>query len=59
MAVRNSIDMFTKYNDLRNTRSYAHPNSILRKSEAKYAVQAMTNTLLLIEAIEAELDENI
>jgi len=59
VAVRNSIDMFTKYNDLRNTRSYAHPNSVLRKSEAKYAVQAMTNTLLLIEAIEAELDENI
>lgn len=56
-ALRNSIDLFSKYNDIRNDQSFAHPNEVLNKAEASYAVQIITNTLTLIEQIEELIDE--
>ena len=56
-AIRNSIDLFSKYNDIRNDKSFAHPNEILNKAEAVYAVQIMANTLVLIERIETLIFE--
>lgn len=57
IALRNSIDLFTKYNDIRNDQSFAHPNEVLNTAEATYAVQIMSSTLALIEQIEALIDE--
>lgn len=56
-ALRNSIDLFTKYNDIRNDQSFAHPNKVLNKAEAAYVVQIMASTLTLIEQIEALIDK--
>lgn len=56
-ALRNSIDLFSKYNDIRNDQSFAHPNKVLSNAEASYAVQIMTSTLTLIEKIEELIDE--
>lgn len=56
-ALRNSIDLFSKYNDIRNDQSFAHPNKVLSNAEASYAVQIMTSTLTLIEQIETLIDE--
>lgn len=51
-AVRNSISLFSQYNDLRNSRSFAHPNAVLNKAEALYAVRIMSATLTLVAEIE-------
>lgn len=56
IAIRNSIDLFAKYNDVRNDQSFAHPNDILDKAEATYVVQIMSSTLSLIEKIEASIE---
>ena len=55
VALRNSIDLFSKYNDIRNDQSFAHPNEVLNKVEATYVVQIMANTLTLIEQIEVQI----
>lgn len=52
IALRNSIDLFSKYNSVRNDQSYAHPNEVLNKAEATYVVQIVSSTLTLIEQIE-------
>ena len=57
IAIRNSISLFAKYNDIRNDKSYAHPNDILNKAEAMYVIQIMSSTLTFIEHIEALIDE--
>lgn len=51
-AVRNSISLFSQYNDLRNSRSFAHPNAVLNKAEAFYTVRIMSATLTLVAEIE-------
>lgn len=58
VAIRNSIDTFAKYNDLRNNKSAAHPNSLLQKAEAEYAVKIVADTLMFIDNIEkSKLDK--
>lgn len=57
IALRNSIDLFAKFNDIRNEQSFAHPNEILNKAEATYVVTIVTSTLTLIEQIEVLMDE--
>lgn len=52
IALRNSIDLFSKYNGVRNDQSFAHPNAVLNKAEAAYVVQIVSSTLTLIEQIE-------
>lgn len=51
-ALRNSISLFSQYNDMRNKRSFAHPNAVLSKAEATYAVRTVSATLALIADIE-------
>lgn len=52
VAIRNTINIFTKYNDLRNNKSAAHPNPLLKKAEAEYAVKVVAGTLMFIDNIE-------
>ena len=52
VAIRNTINIFAKYNDLRNNKSAAHPNPLLKKVEAEYAVKIVAETLMFIDNIE-------
>lgn len=52
VAIKNTINIFAKYNDLRNGSSAAHPNQLLQKAEAEYAVRVVADTLMFIENIE-------
>lgn len=52
VAIRNTINIFAKYNDLRNNKSAAHPNPLLQKAEAEYAVKVVVETLMFIDNIE-------
>lgn len=52
VAIRNTINIFAKYNDLRNNKSAAHPNPLLQKAEAEYAVKVVADTLMFIDSIE-------
>ena len=52
VAIRNTINIFAKYNDLRNNKSAAHPNPLLKKAEAEYAVKVVAETLMFIDNIE-------
>ncbi len=52
VAIRNTINIFAKYNDLRNSKSAAHPNKLLQTAEAEYAVKIFAYTLMFIDKIE-------
>lgn len=52
VAIRNTINIFAKYNDLRNSKSAAHPNPLLKKAEAAYVVKVVAETLMFIDNIE-------
>lgn len=52
VAIRNTINTFSKYNDLRNGNSAAHPNQLLQKAEAEYAARIIADTLMFIDNIE-------
>ncbi len=51
-ALQNSISLFDSYNDIRNTKSYAHDNEILNSIEADFVVRAMANVITFIDKIE-------
>lgn len=52
VAIRNTINIFAKYNDLRNNKSAAHPNQLLQTAEAEFAVRVIADTLMFIDKIE-------
>ncbi len=52
VAIQNSIIIFDKYNEIRNDQSAAHPNEILNKVEAMFAVKIICEILTFIEKIE-------
>ena len=52
VAVQNTINIFDKFNAIRNDQSAAHPNEVLNKAEAMYAVRIVAETLTFIEKIE-------
>jgi len=52
VAVQNTINIFDKFNAIRNDQSAAHPNEVLNKAEAMYAVHIVAETLTFIEKIE-------
>lgn len=56
VAIRNTINIFAKYNDLRNAKSAAHPNPLLNKIEAEYAVKIVADTIAFIDQIEKSKD---
>ena len=52
IAIGCSISIFSKFNELRNKRSAAHPNDLLAKAEAEYSIRMISDTLLFIDKIE-------
>lgn len=52
VAIQNSINLFDKFNCIRNDNSAAHPNDLLSKAEAEYAVRIIANTLTFIDKCE-------
>ena len=52
VAIQNTINIFDKYNNIRNDHSAAHPNEMLNKAEAMYAVHIVAETLTFIDKIE-------
>lgn len=52
VAIQNTINIFDKYNAIRNDQSAAHPNEMLNKAEAMYAVRIIAETLTFIDKIE-------
>lgn len=54
VALQNTINIFAKFNEIRNERSAAHPNPLLEKAEAKYVVKIVAETLIFIDTIEKE-----
>lgn len=59
VAIQNTINIFDKYNAIRNDQSAAHPNEMLNKAEAMYAVRIVAETLTFIDKIEHIKDEEI
>ena len=57
IAIQNTINIFERFNAIRNDHSAAHPNSILNKAEALYAVRIVAETLTFIDRIEHIKDE--
>ena len=51
-AIKSTISIFTEFNNLRNNRSAAHPNPLLGKIEAEYAIKVVVDTLAFIDNIE-------
>lgn len=52
IAIQNTINIFDKFNSIRNDNSAAHPNQLLSKAEAEYAVKIIANTLTFIDECE-------
>lgn len=53
LAIQNNIQLFDKFNSIRNNQSYAHDNEILSNVEADFAIKAMANVLVFIDKVEA------
>ena len=47
---------FDKFNAVRNDHSAAHPNEMLNKAEAMYAVKIISETLSFLDKIESIKD---
>lgn len=54
IALQNTINIFAKFNEIRNEKSAAHPNPLLTKVEAEYAVKVIADTLIFIDKIEKQ-----
>lgn len=51
-ALKQSISIFEKFNDIRNNKSYAHDNTVLSNEESLYVVNCVTNTLNFLNYLE-------
>ena len=56
-AIQNTISIFEKFNQVRNYQSAAHPNDILNKAEAFYAIRIISETLDFVDKIEKIKDK--
>ncbi len=52
VAIQNTINIFAKFNQIRNTRSFSHPNTVLSKVEAEYVVRIVSDTIQFVDQIE-------
>lgn len=59
VAIQNSINIFDKFNGIRNDNSAAHPNHLLSKAEAEYAVKIIANTLTFIDKCEKSKSQKV
>lgn len=55
IALKSSISLFQQYNDIRNTKSFAHDNDVLNDTEAIYVIKIMVATLEFVSRVEKEL----
>ena len=51
-ALKQSISIFEKFNDIRNNKSYAHDNNVLSNEESLYVVNCIINTLNFLNYLE-------
>lgn len=51
-ALKQSIAIFEKFNDIRNNKSFAHDNSVLSNEESLYVVNCVINMLNFLNYIE-------
>lgn len=58
-SIQNSINLFDKFNSIRNENSAAHPNDLLSKAEAEYAVRIIADTLNFIDKCEKSKIEKV
>lgn len=59
IALKASISLFDKYNDVRNNESFAHDNKILDTIEAEFAIKSMSNVITFIDKIETIRKKNV
>ena len=59
IAIQNTINIFDKFNGIRNDNSAAHPNQLLSKAEAEYAVKIIANTLTFIDKCEKSKSQKV
>lgn len=59
LAIQSSISLFDKFNGIRNEKSAAHPNELLSKAEAEYAVRSIANTLTFLDKCEKSKNKKI
>lgn len=52
IALKSSISIFDKFNNLRNDKSYAHANITLSSMETEFALKTIINTLNFIDGLE-------
>jgi hypothetical protein len=57
IAMRYSIFIFEKFNDIRNNKSFAHDNEILNIIESEYVVRIMANLLEFIDKVENQREK--
>ncbi len=58
-AIQSSINLFDKFNGIRNDNSAAHPNDLLSKAEAEYAVRIIADTLTFIDKCEKSKTQKV
>lgn len=51
-ALKMSISLFEKFNEIRNNKSYAHDNEVLDNDEAEYVVAIIIAMLNLLKKID-------
>lgn len=51
-ALKATISLFTSYNDIRNNRSFAHDNKILKPAEARFIFETISAILVFLRTIE-------
>ncbi len=52
-ALKSAISLFEGYNEVRNFQSFAHDNTILEPSEARYIFDVISALLIFLRAVEA------
>lgn len=52
LAIKNSISLFDKYNEIRNDQSFAHDNVILNNVEATFAIRIISAVLCFLDDVE-------
>ena len=52
IAIKQSISIFEKFNDIRNNNSFAHDNNVLTREDAIYVINTIVNLLNYISYIE-------
>ncbi len=55
IALKSTISVFEKFNNLRNEKSYAHSNVTLNSMETEFALKSIINTLNFIDRLESML----